>query len=69
MDIEVKEKLSEDGSITVALAMPNRLKQLLRKEAFEKEMSFSAVIRFILEKYFRENSAEVAKFNDVEGDK
>lgn len=69
MDIEVKEKLSEDGSITVALAMPNRLKQLLRKEAFEREMSFSAVIRFILEKYFRENHAEVAKFNDVEGDK
>jgi len=44
---EVKEPL-------VAFQLPHPLKQRIREEAFKKELSFSAMIREILERYFEE---------------
>ena len=52
MKVEIEEKSSE--SKLIALAVSERLRQLIRKEAFEKELSVSATIRLILENYFRD---------------
>lgn len=38
----------------VAFQLPHPLKQRIREEAFKKELSFSAMIREILERYFEE---------------
>lgn len=58
-NIEIIETVSTEKPKVVALAMSERLRQLIRQEAFEREMSFSAMTRYILEKYFRESKQEI----------
>ena len=53
MKIDVKEVESKEPKPKiVALAIPESLRQKLRQEAYESEMSFSATIRRILEAHF-----------------
>lgn len=59
MNLETVEKTNEESKPKiVALAMSERLRQMVREEAYEKEFSFSATIRYILEKYFSEKSRD-----------
>ena len=37
----------------ISLEIPETLRKDLKKEAFEKDLSVSAVIRYILEEYFK----------------
>lgn len=52
MEITITERESPDTGKVVALKMPERLRQAIRKEAYEREMSFSAMVRRILEEHF-----------------
>lgn len=52
MDIRIIEVENESKSKVVALAMPERLRQNIRREAFERDLSFSAMIRLILEEHY-----------------
>ena len=40
----------------ISLEIPETLRKDLKKEAFEKDLSVSAVIRYILEEYFKNKS-------------
>ena len=54
MDIKIEEKdvgKKEEKKI-VAVELPESLRQKIRKEAFEREISFSAMIRLILNLHF-----------------
>lgn len=52
MEININEKDSGSKKKMIALEMPETLYQKVRKEAFEREVSISAIIRYIAELYF-----------------
>lgn len=52
MEVTITEREPKAASAIVALQMPERLRQAIRKEAYEKEMSFSAMVRRILEEHY-----------------
>lgn len=52
MEININEKESTSKKKMIALEMPESLYQKLRKEAFERELSISAILRYIAEMYF-----------------
>ena len=61
MDITLKEKESSGKKRMIALELPEELYQKLRKEAFDREVSLSAIVRyacdlFVLEKEERESN-------------
>ena len=49
-----KPELSIPDKRLVALQLPEPLRQRLRKEAYEKELSLSAMIREILERHYED---------------
>jgi len=52
MEININEKEATSKKKMIALEMPESLYQKLRKEAFERELSISAIVRYIAEMYF-----------------
>lgn len=40
----------------ISLEIPDSLRKDLKRESFEKDLSVSAVIRYILEEYFKNKS-------------
>ena len=38
----------------LSVKMPIEMEQMLKKEAYEREMSVSALIRWIIKQYFKE---------------
>lgn len=61
MDIELKEKETSGKKRMIALELPEELYQKLRKEAFDREVSLSAIVRYacdllVLEKEEKENN-------------
>ena len=52
--IEITEQESNGKKRMMALELSETLYQKLRKEAFEKEVSVSAIVRYIAESYFLE---------------
>ena len=58
MEVIITEREPKAKSAMVALQMPERLRQLIRKEAYEREMSFSAMVRRVLEEHYSENGGE-----------
>lgn len=52
MEININEKENGSKKKMIALEMPETLYQKVRKEAFEREVSISAIIRYIAELYF-----------------
>ena len=52
MEININEKENGSKKKMIALEMPDSLYQKVRKEAFEREVSISAIIRYIAELYF-----------------
>lgn len=52
MDVIIVESEHKDSGRIVALKMPERLRQRIRQEAFSREMSFSAMVRRILEEHY-----------------
>lgn len=61
MNIEIKETSSEKKHELIAFKISHELREKLRKEAYEKCMSLSAVIRYILVEHYNNN----AKFDDA----
>ena len=55
MNIEVIEVDDNAKPKMVALVMPEKLRQKIRKEAFDREISFSAMVRLILEEHYSGN--------------
>ena len=54
--IKVTEKESNAKPKVVALAMPERLRASIKKEAYENDISFSAMVRRILEEHYSKQS-------------
>ena len=53
MEININEtETTNSKKKMIALEMPESLYQKLRKEAFERELSISAIVRYIAEMYF-----------------
>ena len=52
MDIQINEKETSSKKKMIALEMPESLYQKLRVEAFNRELSISAIVRYIAEMYF-----------------
>lgn len=50
--IEINEQCSVDKKKMIALELPESLYQRLRKEAFDNEVSLSAMVRHIVRNYF-----------------
>ena len=61
MNIEIEEGVSEKKKELIAFKISDDLREKLRKEAYEKCMSLSAMIRYILVEHYNNN----AKFNDA----
>jgi len=61
MNVEIKEKVSEKKQELIAFKLSEELREKLRKEAYERCMSLSAVIRYILVEHYNNN----AKLNDT----
>ena len=58
MDILIKSDEKENKKRMVALELPETLYQRLRKEAFEREVSLSAIIRLILDTHYLDREIE-----------
>ena len=63
MDIKLNEKESSGKKRMIALELPEELYQKLRKEAFDREVSLSAIVRYacdllVLDKEEREEKDE-----------
>ena len=61
MNIEIKESATEKKQELIAFKLSEELREKLRKEAYEKCMSLSAMIRYILVEHYNNN----AKLNDT----
>lgn len=61
MNVEIKEVESEKKHELIAFKISEELREKLRKEAYEKCMSISAMIRYILVEHYNNN----AKLNDT----
>lgn len=61
MDLEIKEFESEKKHELIAFKISEELREKLRKEAYEKCLSLSAMIRYILVEHYNNN----AKFTDA----
>ena len=61
MNIEIKESESVKKQELIAFKISDELRQKLRKEAYEKCLSISAMIRYILVEHYNNN----AKLDDA----
>ena len=61
MNVEIKEVESEKKHELIAFKISGELREKLRKEAYEKCMSMSAMIRYILVEHYNNN----AKLSDT----
>ncbi len=52
MDIKINEKQKDEKKKMIALELSETLYQKLRKEAFDREISVSAVVRYACELLF-----------------
>lgn len=61
MDVKVTESQpveTEEEKKFIALKVPEALRQKIRKDAFERDITFSAMVRLILEEYYSNNITE-----------
>jgi len=56
MDVKINEKESERKHELIAFKISEDLREKLRKEAYEKCMSLSAMIRYILVEHYNNNA-------------
>ncbi len=61
MNVKIDEKSSERKQELIAFKISEELREKLRKEAYEKCMSISAMIRYILVEHYNNN----AKLSDA----
>ena len=61
MNVDIKEKESDRKHELIAFKISDELREKLRKEAYEKCMSLSAMIRYILIEHYNNN----AKLSDA----
>lgn len=61
MNIEISESSSSKKHELIAFKLSEELREKLRKEAYERCMSVSAMIRYILVEHYNNN----AKLNDA----
>jgi len=61
MNVKIDEKSSEKKQELIAFKISEELREKLRKEAYEKCMSISAMIRYILVEHYNNN----AKLSDA----
>lgn len=54
-DVQIAEDDEQTGKSLVAFECDEPLRQMVRKEAYERDISVSAMIRYALRKYFNKH--------------